>query len=176
MLLNRKVAFRMRVLLVDIIDDLFVVDEDANVIALGNDFLGKPRIRFVQLFRDLGKIVKAARALRVGGEGAVDLGFVAVRVAGHERGSEILAGIPLVRYFGDDLVMEVGVIALLRKEMARVTALADNAAIRDAPVARIFWMGLPAGEVFAVEKLHPAVGVLRDLQRGQAGEAKAENE
>src|ERR1043166_2205745 len=51
--------------------------------------------------------------------------------------------------------MEILIVAAVAKQMA-LRAIAREQAINYSPVARLVLVGLPAGQVLAVEELHPA--------------------
>src|SRR5262249_6411180 len=105
------------------------------------------------------EVVQAAGLLRVG-EGAVDLGLVAGRIAGRELGAEILPAVALVADLGLDAIVEVLVVVALAEQVAGLLAAGDEDAFLDAPLAGVLGMRLPAVQVLAVEELHPAGVVL----------------
>src|SRR5437868_3695724 len=84
----------------------------------------------------------------------VDLGLVAWGEGLGELGAEILAAVALVVDLGLDAEAEVDVVAAFAEEMAG-RAGADDVAVLDFPFRLVVGMRLPAGEVLAVEKLHP---------------------
>src|SRR5262245_35001634 len=159
MLLQGEVALRERILQIRVIDGRDAVHLDDDVIALSDDLLREPGVGRDEHLADEDEVVEAAGLLLIG-EVAVDLGLVALGKPGPERGAEILAAVALVADLGLDAEVEVGEVAALAEEMAGLFAAGDDDALLDAPLAGVLWVRLPAGEVFAVEKGNPAVGLL----------------
>src|SRR5262249_19981987 len=132
----------------------FAVHLDGDVIADGGHFLGEPFIGFDEHVLHGDKVVQTAGLYRVP-MSAIDLGLVAAGKTGTELGAEILAAVAVIIDLRFHAIDEILIIAAFAEEVPGLTA-ADENAVLHFPFRFVFGMGLPAGQIFSVEKLDKA--------------------
>lgn len=153
------------------IDRDLAVDLDHNVVALGGDFLNKPSVGWNKDIINLDHIVKAA-GLDLVAAGAVDLRFE----PGWERlgvlHAEVLAAVALVADLGFNAINKIGKVVAFGEEVAGGAGALDGAVFHF-PLRLVVGVGLPAGQILAIEQLDKATFWLV-LRRGKSGQADQE--
>src|SRR5215207_4176821 len=131
-LLEGEVALREGVLLVDEVDSDLAVHLDDDVVAVGDDFLGEPGVRWHELLHHVLEVVQASGALRIG-VAAVHLRLVAIRKAVAECRAEVLAAVAFVLDLDVGAIGEVLVVAARTEDVAHATFAMEHAVLERPP-------------------------------------------
>ncbi len=170
MLLQNQIALCERVLLIGKVNHLLAIDFDDNVIALRDDVLIEPGVRWDEFFVDLHEAVKASGPHRIF-VGAIDLCFITLGKSRSPGGAEQHAGVSAIADF--DVCLELAVPALpLHPEEMTSLAVTDNRPLFDLPRIGVL-VRLPTIQGFPIKHVDPVVLLRREHGNGE--QAKTEN-